>query len=171
MGSLIDRISGSCGYLAAVFVLPAIIVSTYEVFARYLFNAPTDWALHTSVSLLVISFVLAGPYILRERQLIRVTFVYEKFGRKARRIVDLAADALTVLWGMVLTYAAGVQAYEAIFRFRSGQWRPEAFSGTWDVPVPAFLRAVLALACLLFLIQAFVNLARTIKHRESPDAD
>ncbi|WP_305985979.1 TRAP transporter small permease subunit [Roseibium sp. MMSF_3544] len=160
--TLIDRLSLGAGKIAALMIVPAILVSAYEVLARYVFNAPTNWVFNTAVSFAAISFVLAGPYVLQQRKLIRVTFLYDRLPPAGCRLADLLSSALTVLWGLTLAYAASIQAYEATYRFRGGEWRPETFPGTWDVPIPAALRVIFALACLLFLAQAILEFKRTL---------
>ena len=40
----IERITGSAGLLIAWVVLPLILASCFEVFSRYVLNAPTIWA-------------------------------------------------------------------------------------------------------------------------------
>ena len=41
---LIERITGSVGLIAAWVVVPLVGATVYEVFARYVLNAPTLWA-------------------------------------------------------------------------------------------------------------------------------
>jgi TRAP-type mannitol/chloroaromatic compound transport system permease small subunit len=42
--SLIDRITGCVGVIAAWLVVPLVLATAYEVFTRYALNAPTVWA-------------------------------------------------------------------------------------------------------------------------------
>ncbi|MFW5680519.1 MAG: TRAP transporter small permease subunit [Pseudomonadota bacterium] len=162
MLTVVDRISLAAGAVAALTVVPAILLSAYEVLARYLFDSPTLWVFPTVIALCATSFVLAGSYVLQRRELIRVTVVYDRFGPRTRRVVDVASALAEVFWGGILTYAAGLQAYGSVFRVRGGVWSPERLSGAWSVPIPAVVRTVLFLACVLFLLQAIVNLARDL---------
>ena len=40
----IERLTGSVGVFAALLIIPLVLATSYEVFARYLFGAPTVWA-------------------------------------------------------------------------------------------------------------------------------
>ena len=42
--AIIERISGASGKLTAWLVAPLILATVYDVAARYLFSAPTQWA-------------------------------------------------------------------------------------------------------------------------------
>lgn len=163
----IDRLSKASGALAASLIVPAIAISTYEVIARYGFNHPTNWVHPLTTGLCALTFVLAGPYVLQRQEFIRVTFVYDKLGPRLRRVIDLFSAGLLILWSIVLAYASGLQAESAIFRFRGGRWRPETLGSAWDVPLPALIRGVLFLACLLLLLQAIVNFMRAARRLET----
>lgn len=163
----IDKLSNAAGAIAAVLILPAILISTYEVIARYVFNAPTLWVFPTVTALCATSFVLAGPYVLQRNELIRVTVVYDKLGVGNKHLVDVISAIMEFAWAAILTIASGMQAIHSIYRFRGGEWRPETLSGAWQAPVPALLRGMLFVACLLFFLQAIVSLIRTI-NRSTP---
>jgi TRAP-type mannitol/chloroaromatic compound transport system permease small subunit len=167
----IDRLSKASGALAASLIVPAIAISTYEVVARYGFNSPTNWVHPLSTGLCALTFVLAGPYVLQRQEFIRVTFVYDRFGPRVRRMIDLFSAVLLILWGLVLTYASWIQAESAINRFRGGNWRPETLGSAWDVPLPALIRGVLFLSCALLFLQAVVNFLRALRRLEAADGN
>ncbi len=163
----IDNLSKAAGVLAAAMIVPAIGISAYEVVARYAFNSPTQWVNPTTTALCAMTFVLAGPYVLHKREFIRVTFLYDKFGKRAKRLVDVVSIIMTVLWAAALTYASWLQASGSIWRFRAGEWKPETLGSAWDVPIPALIRGVLFLSCALLLLQSLVELVRTLRRLEA----
>lgn len=161
--TFVDRLSKGGGAVAAMMILPAIFISAYEVFARYVLDQPTNWVFPMAVALCAISYVLSGPYLLQRNEFIRVTFIYDKLGPRYQHAVDIASGVMELLWAGVLTVASWMQAYPAIYRFRGGEWRPETLPGAWSVPIPALVRGVLFIACLLLLLQAIVSLARRLR--------
>jgi TRAP-type mannitol/chloroaromatic compound transport system permease small subunit len=161
--TFVDRLSKGGGAVAAMMILPAIFIAAYEVFARYVLNQPTNWVFPTTIALCAISYVLSGPYLLQRNEFIRVTFIYDKLGPRYQRVVDLISAVMELLWAGVLTVASWMQAYPAIYRFRGGEWRPETLPGAWNVPIPALVRGVLFIGCLLLLLQAIVSLARRLR--------
>ncbi len=88
MGSLIDR----AGLLAARLgmVMLAVIAGLlfFEVAARYLFNAPTKWTQDVSITLQIWMTFLAMAFVLKNREMIRITVVTERLGARANRVLD-----------------------------------------------------------------------------------
>jgi TRAP-type mannitol/chloroaromatic compound transport system permease small subunit len=58
--SLVERAIGFVARNASYLYLIATIATTYEVFARYIFNAPTDWAFEATIMLCSACYLLAG---------------------------------------------------------------------------------------------------------------
>jgi len=94
MLDLIDRISNACGRLAAWLFFAIGVMITYEVVARYLFNAPTIWAEEMSRFFQLWAVYIAAAYVLRHRQLIRITLLIDRLGPTGRRL----AEAFTLIW-------------------------------------------------------------------------
>ena len=83
---LIERLSGGFGIVAAAIVAPLVIATVYEVFARYLFNAPTIWAYEIAYMAMGTNFLLGAAYTLRERGHIRIDLVYARFSPRVRAL-------------------------------------------------------------------------------------
>jgi len=96
----IDRISDLCGRLAAWLFFAIGVMITYEVVARYLFNAPTIWAEEMSRFFQLWAVYIAAAYVLRHRQLIRITMLIDRLGDTGRRL----AEAFTLVW--ILAFCA-----------------------------------------------------------------
>jgi TRAP-type mannitol/chloroaromatic compound transport system permease small subunit len=161
--TIVDRLSKGGGAVAALMILPAIFVSAYEVFARYVLDQPTNWVFPTAIALCAISYVLSGPYLLQRNEFIRVTFIYDKLSPRYKHVVDIVSAVMELLWAAVLTAASWMQAYPVIYRFRGGEWRPETLPGAWNFPIPALVRGIFFIGCLLLLLQAIVSLARRLR--------
>ncbi len=91
-----DRLSGSVGLLAALLIVPLIIATSYEVFARYLFGAPTVWAFEIGYMLTGSHFLLAMAFTLREGQHIRIDIFSDKFSLRTRALIDLCCYAVVL---------------------------------------------------------------------------
>lgn len=97
----IDRISALAGKIAgwSIVVLTGIIC--YEVFARYLFRAPTTWAYDTSYMLYGFLFMLAGPYALSRNAHVRADFLYRTMPPRLQALLDLPLYILFFVPGML----------------------------------------------------------------------
>lgn len=84
----IDRISLWSGRLASWLTLVATLVLTYEVTARYLFDAPTRWAHDTSTLLFGALYALTGAYALYTHNHVGVDVFYSRLSPRARAGLD-----------------------------------------------------------------------------------
>src|SRR5262245_24052585 len=82
---VVDQVSEVSGRAFAWLVLPLILGVTYEVGARYLFNAPTVWAYDLSYMLYASIFMLGAAYTLRHGAHVRTDFLYNNFSDRRKR--------------------------------------------------------------------------------------
>ena len=61
----IDALTEAVGGLAALIIIPLIAATCYEVFARYIFGAPTIWAFELGYTLMGFHFLLGGALTLK----------------------------------------------------------------------------------------------------------
>lgn len=153
--TLLERTASAGGYLAALLAVPLIAAICYEVFARYLFGAPTIWAYELGYSLAGSQFVLGAALTLRRRGHVRIDLVYARLRPRARAAIDLVFYAcfLTPFLGLVCNALIGhaLSAYET--GERSGQ-------SAWNPPIWPF-RAALAAGFVLLLLQVLAEILKT----------
>jgi len=151
---LIEKLSGSFGLLAAWVVAPLILATVYEVFSRYLFNAPTIWAFELAYMAMGTNFLLGAAFTLRERGHIRIDLIYERLSARGRALIDLVGYVFLFLpvafW---LSWGLWKYAYSAIL---SGETSGQS---AWN-PVIWPFRLVFFMGFILLALQA---LAETIK--------
>lgn len=124
----IETISRLGGHTAAGLVLTLIALMVYEVVARYAFAAPTTWGYEASTWVMGASFVLAIGYALMTDSHVRIDFLHDLLGPRARHAVDVLGYTLFLLplllwltWGLWGYFYAALTTAE-----RSGQsaWNP-----------------------------------------------
>jgi TRAP-type mannitol/chloroaromatic compound transport system permease small subunit len=71
----INKIGGLTSYL----ILAILAFVTYEVVARYVFNAPTNWVWLISKQVFGVYVVVAGSYALIHKHHIRIEMFYDRF--------------------------------------------------------------------------------------------
>ncbi len=139
-----------------------ILVMVYEVVARYGFGAPTAWAHEISVMLAGFAFIFGGAFCMAEGTHMRISVMVEN-----RPALERLSHWLSLVAGTIylsgLAYASWRMADRAIWRFAlDGTWTPERTGSSFSAPVPAFLKGVLFLGAVLFLI---VLLNHALKRR------
>ena len=75
--------------MAAVATVCMMLLTTADASGRYLFNRPILAAYELTTNyLMIVGVFLALPYAYRQGANIRVTFLVERLGRRARLVVD-----------------------------------------------------------------------------------
>ncbi len=90
----VERITGNVGILAAFAIVPLVLATCYEVFARYVMDAPTIWAYEVGYILTGSHFLLGMAYTLRADAHIRIDIFSGNFSPRTRALIDLAAFAI-----------------------------------------------------------------------------
>lgn len=105
--SIIESITGNIGVIAAWLVVPLIFATVYEVFSRYLLNAPTVWSFEIGYMMMGSHFLLGAAYTLREGSHVRVDLIYNSVSAKSRAIIDVVGYLFLILpimlwlsWGL-----------------------------------------------------------------------
>ena len=162
LAALLDRISGTAGAIAAWLVIPLIVASCYEVFSRYVLGEPTLWAFEIGYMVMGTHFLIGLAYTLREREHVRVDFLYAHVSQKTRALIDAFTYAVLLLplagWLTAALWQKVQIAYES--HERSGM---SAFN-----PVIWPFRLVMCTAFALLFLQALSELIRCyeiLKHR------
>jgi len=149
----IDRVSDILGHVAAwMFVAIGLMVS-YDVTMRYVFNAPTKWALEMSEFFLLWATYLAAAYVLRHRDNIQITVLYDAVGPLTRRVFDtLALLIIGVFAGVAVVHGLDILA-DSIEQGRRTSTM---------LQVPKWMtEAAIPVGFGLLLVQAMLELART----------
>jgi C4-dicarboxylate transporter, DctQ subunit len=100
--------------VAMVVVGLMMLTITYDVFVRYAFAAPTDWAYPLNAAGVLTATMLAVPHLYAGGHHISMDLVHRALPERWRRAADLVTAAATVFLGVVLTvtgFRAMVVAY------------------------------------------------------------
>jgi TRAP-type mannitol/chloroaromatic compound transport system permease small subunit len=144
---VIDTVSEWSGRVFAWMIIPLVGGLTYEVVARYLFNAPTIWAYDLSYMLYGSHFMLGAAYTLLKGGHIRTDIFYQNWSPRTKGMVDAALYLLLFFPGMVFFFWMGSQeawhAWEIGERSDASPWRPIIYP----------FKTVLPFSALLILVQ------------------
>jgi tripartite ATP-independent transporter DctM subunit len=153
MFSFMDHISRFTGISVAQFYIVCAAVTMYEVIARYVFNAPTQWAFEIVMVLCATAWMLSAGYITLEKRHIGITVIYLAAGERVQWWLDLLAMTVGVVALFLLvddTLIRTLESIDLVERMGSG----------FNSPQPMVLKTVLTLGGLIYLAQLMVNLYR-----------
>ena len=150
----IDILSHWIGKITCLLLLPVIIAMVYEVVARKLFMAPTDWAYDTSRMISGAMFMLGAGYALMRGVHIRADFLFRNWKPTTQARVD------TVLY-LLFYFPALLFFFWVSAEYTLKSWI--SWERTMDTALMAPLapaRTAMPLGALFLLLQGIAELLR-----------
>jgi len=158
---LFERLTGSIGILASLLLVPLVLATCYEVFARYIMGAPTVWAYEVGYFLTGSHFLLGMAYTLRSDEHIRIDIFSGHFSQRTRAVIDLLGYAVTLPLMVWLSYALFQHLATGYLRNeRSGQ-------SAMNMPVWPF-RLVFLVAFTLLALQILAEVIKAARRLKAP---
>ncbi|MFM7567912.1 MAG: TRAP transporter small permease subunit, partial [Betaproteobacteria bacterium] len=158
-----EAASHRIGILGSLLIVPLVLSTCYEVFARYLFNSPTIWAYEIGYMLTGSHFLLGLAFTLRAGEHIRIDIFSGKFSARTRAVIDLAGYA--VLLPMLVWLTLALSRY-----FWTGYASNEkSGQSAFNMPVWPF-RLVFFAAFLLLTLQVAAEAIKLIRTLRSAPA-
>jgi TRAP-type mannitol/chloroaromatic compound transport system permease small subunit len=151
---IIDAINRKVAWIIAYLVIPMLLVSMYEVVARYVFNSPTLWGGQIVSLLFVILVVPGGGYLLLQDDHVRMDLLYSNWSPKKKAITDVATFIIFFAFALALSWKAMEMAWSSVGMLEKS-WG--AFKG------PIYPKKIaLALGAVLVLLQGLAQFIRNI---------
>ena len=162
---VVDGLSSAFGKTFGWCILILTFTTSYEVFARYMFGAPTDWAFDASYILYGTLFMMAGAYALSRNGHVRGDFIYRAWPPRRQAIMDLVLYVLFFFPGMLAFIYAGFGFAELSRRMN------EHSSASPNGPIVWPFKWLIPIVGGLMVLQGIVEVIRcimTIKNGEWP---
>ena len=144
---LIDKFTDTTGTWVAWLNVPLVLAVSYEVVARYGFDAPTIWSFDVTYMLYGTIFMLGAAYALHKGAHIRTDFFFEKWSIRTRGVIDSTAYLVfffpSFIVFLFVSWDEGWYAFLINETSEQTPWRPILWPFKMVVP----------LASLLLLIQ------------------
>jgi TRAP-type mannitol/chloroaromatic compound transport system permease small subunit len=167
---VVDGFSERTGTLFSWMIFPLVAGLTYEVFARYVFSAPTIWAFDLTYMLYGSHFMLGAGYTLMRGAHIRTDLLFEKYSERKKGLVDTIAYLFFFFPGLGFLLLSGLDESIHAWKIRElseqTAWRPPLYPFKTVVPVAAALLIVQGVSELLKALYA-VKTGRAYKRHEA----
>ena len=152
--NVIDRFTDRTGTWIAWLNLPLVLIVSYEVIMRYVFDAPTTWVFDMTYMLYGTVFMLGAAYALHKGAHIRTDFFYEKWTPKTKGMVDSISYIVFFFPSlMMLLVASGNEAWSSFSIHETSEQTP------WR-PILWPYKSVVPLTCIFLMVQ---GISETIK--------
>jgi TRAP-type mannitol/chloroaromatic compound transport system permease small subunit len=137
-------------------ILVLTLSVTYEVFVRYVLNAPTVWAFDMMVQMYGALFLMAGPYALAQDAHVRGDVVYRLFSARLQAKIDLTLYILFFFPGMLALVYFGYEIASDSWRYKEVSWNSPARIQIY------FFKSLIPLAGGLIILQGISECMRCI---------
>ena len=158
---VLDAITEWGGKIVAWLVVPMVVALVFEVFARYFFHAPTEWAYDVTYMLYGGIFMLGAAYTLLKGGHIRTDMIYRLFSPRWQGIVDGSLYILFFFPGLILFLIAGVEYASQSWLIKEtatmSPWRPIIYPFKTAIPVSIAMLLIQGVSELFKCIYAAVK--------------
>ena len=128
----------------------------YEVFVRYVLNAPTVWAFDMMVQMYGALFLMAGPYALAQDSHVRADVVYRLLPVRWQGRIDFVLYFLFFFPGMLALFWYGWEIAADSWRYKEVSWNSPARIQIY------FFKTLIPLAGALLILQGISECMRCI---------
>ena len=127
---------------------------SYEVFVRYVMNAPTVWAFDMMVQMYGALFLMAGPYALAADTHVRGDVLYRLFPVRWQARLDFVLYLLFFFPGMLALFWYGAEIASDSWRYKEVSWNSPARIQIY------FFKTLIPVAGFLLMLQGLAELMR-----------
>lgn len=151
----VDMLSWLCAWLAAGLFFITGLMLGYEVFARYLFTAPTIWAAELAELAMVWGIFLGGAWLLHNRAHIQITLLTQEMPVPVRRGLEILVMLAIAVFSIAMVYYGWQIAANSFGVGRRSGTMLNLPAGIWQLAVPV--------GFTLLAVQAISDSARLVR--------
>lgn len=152
----IDQINKAVGHAFAWSIVILTLGITYEVFVRYVLNAPTSWAFDFSFILYGSLFLMAGAYTLSRGGHVRADIFYRRWRPRTQATLELVLYVFFFFPGVLALVFSG-------WEYGSESMRIKEVSVNSPAGVPIWpLKMLIPVAGVLLALQGVAEMLRCV---------
>lgn len=151
----INQFNRKVGEWCSLLMLPMLFVAVYEVFMRYVFNAPTSWGFELTIFIYGVHFILGYSYTDAYNGHVRVDIFSSRLRPRAKAVLEILT--LLVIFFPFMTL---MTVFAGKFAFLSASTK-ELASTSWAPPIWP-IKIMMVVGFLLLWIQGLGNLLHNL---------
>jgi len=148
----IDQTNEWIGRIAALLMVPIILLVCFDVTMRYALNMPTNWAHELSYFIFGTIWILGGAYALKNENHVKMEIFYKRLSPRGRSILDLITAPIFFLFVSILIWKGGEFAWSSVSRL-------EHSNSFWSPPIYP-VKIMIPLGGSLLFLQGLVKFIR-----------
>jgi len=131
-----------------------MVIMVFEVIARYVFNAPTNWAYELSTFVFSGACLLGGGYVLLHKGHVNIDILYSHLRPRGRAVIDLCTAPFFFLF-------IGILLWQGTIFFLNSLAYWEHSTTVWAPPLYP-IKLALPIGAALILLQGVVKFIKDI---------
>src|SRR5881392_1083246 len=152
----VDEISTWVGQAFSFLILALTLHVSWEVYSRYVLDAPRSWAFDVMIMMYGTLFMMAGAYTLAKNGHVRGDVIYGFFTPRAQAALDLTLYIVFFIPGLVALVWAG-------YTYAAESWAIDEHSNITSEGPPVYpFKTVIPLAGAFVLVQGIVEIIRCV---------
>jgi len=152
----VDKISTWVGQAFSFCIVVLTLHISWEVFSRYVLDAPRAWAFDFMIMMYGTLFMMAGAYTLSKNSHVRGDVLYGFFTPRVQAALDLTLYIVFFIPGVVALAWAG-------YNYAADSWAINEHSSITSEGPPVYpFKTVIPIAGTFLLLQGIVEIVRCI---------
>ncbi|MBI4290594.1 MAG: TRAP transporter small permease subunit [Betaproteobacteria bacterium] len=152
----VDKVSTWVGQAFSWFIVGLTLLISWEVFSRYVLDAPHAWAFDAMIMMYGTLFMMAGAYTLSKNGHVRGDVLYGFFSPRVQAGLDLTLYIVFFIPGVVALAWAG-------YTYAAESWAINEHSNITAGGPPIYpFKTIIPLAGAFLLVQGIVEIVRCI---------
>jgi len=152
----VDKVSTWVGQAFSFLILALTLHVSWEVYSRYVLDAPRAWAFDVMIMMYGTLFMMAGAYTLAKNSHVRGDVIYGFFTPRAQATLDLTLYIVFFIPGVIALVWAG-------YTYAAESWAINEHSNITSEGPPVYpFKTVIPVAGALVLMQAIVEIIRCV---------
>jgi len=147
----INGLNEKVGNLCAFLIIPLILVIVYEVFMRYLFNAPTVWAFEATTLIYGVHYMLGLAYTHKHNGHVAIDVFESRLPERPRIILRIIANLV------IFVPTLGLFGVWSVIYAATSWHNWEKASTSWAPPFYPF-KTIMAIGFVLLFLQGIAKL-------------
>jgi TRAP-type mannitol/chloroaromatic compound transport system permease small subunit len=152
----VDSISTTVGQAFSFLIVALTLHVSWEVYSRYVLDAPRAWAFDVMIMMYGTLFMMAGAYTLAKNSHVRGDVIYGYFTPRTQAIMDLTLYIVFFIPGVIALVWAG-------YTYAAESWAINEHSNITSEGPPVYpFKTVIPLAGAFVLMQGVVEIIRCV---------
>jgi TRAP-type mannitol/chloroaromatic compound transport system permease small subunit len=158
----IDALSEKVGVFSSYLILPLVAVVVYEVFMRYVFDAPTSWGFEMTTFLYGVHFMLGLAYAHKHDGHVAIDVFEARLPVKIRALLRIVTNLLIFIPTIGLLTVWSIKYAATSWELR------ELASSSWAPAIYPY-KTLMAIGFVLLLLQGLAKLVQDFGALRSTD--